>query len=64
MNAPHAKAIESPMPQFLKREQPARYGWWSNHTLVIEKGEQRITLDADDLRALSRFVESCGGELA
>lgn len=59
MNAPETKVLERPVPQFLLRQQPARFGWWSDHSLMIVKGNEAMTLDADDIRALVRFVEGC-----
>jgi hypothetical protein len=62
MGAPDKKVIELEAPSFLKRKQPARFGWWSDGTLMIVKGDQEMTLDADDLRDLSRFVDGCNLE--
>lgn len=64
MNAPEMPMAEAEVPQFLLRRQPARFGWWSDRTLMIVKGEETMVLDADDLRALARFVEGCnaGGQ--
>ena len=45
--------------QFVVRQQPARFGWWSDRSLMIVKGDETMTLDADDIRALARFVEGC-----
>jgi len=59
MNAPEIKVLGHSIPQCLLRRQPARFGWWSDHSLVIAKGDETITLDADDIRALARFVEGC-----
>ena len=59
MNAPESKVLECPVPQFLLRQQPARFGWWSDRSLMIVKGNETMTLDADDIRALARFVEGC-----
>lgn len=55
MNAPETKMLERQVPGFLKRQQPARFGWWSDRTLMIVKDEETMLLDADDLRALTRF---------
>lgn len=59
MNAPETKVLERQVPQFLLRQQPARFGWWSDRSLMIVKGTETMTLDADDIRALARFVEGC-----
>lgn len=55
MNAPESKVLERPVPEFLKRQQPARFGWWSDRTLMVVKGEETMMLDADDLRGLISF---------
>lgn len=62
MNAPETKVLERQVPQFLLRQQPARFGWWSDRSLMIVKGEETMTLDADDIRAMARFVEGCNVE--
>lgn len=62
MNAPERQVLEHPLPQCLLRQQPARFGWWSDSTLMIVKGEETMTLDADDMRALARFVKGCNAE--
>lgn len=62
MNAPERKVLEPQVPQLLLRQQPARFGWWSDRTLMIVKGEETMALDADDIRALSRFVVGCNVE--
>lgn len=62
MGAPDMQAQAVEVPQFLKRQQPARFGWWSDRTLMIVKGEETMTLDADDMRALARFVDGCNVE--
>jgi len=62
MNAPERKVLDPAPPQFLMRQQPARFGWWSDRSLMIVKGEETMTLDADDMRALARFVEGCNLE--
>lgn len=62
MNAPERKVLDHPVPHFLQREQPARFGWWSDRTLMIVKGDETMILDADDMRALGRFVEGCNVE--
>ena len=59
MTAPDSNVLERPVPQFLLRQQPARFGWWSDRSLMIVKGNETMTLDADDIRALARFVEGC-----
>lgn len=56
MNVSENKTNDSCVPQVLLRVQPARFGWWSDRTLVIVKGETMLTLDADDVRALARFA--------
>lgn len=62
MNAPETKMLARPVPQFLMRQQPARFGWWSDRSLMIVKGDETMTLNADDMRALARFVEGCNVE--
>lgn len=62
MNALETKVLERPVPQFLLRQQPARFGWWSDRSLMIVKGDQTMNLDADDIRALARFVDGCNVE--
>jgi len=62
MNAAETRMPEHQTPQFLLRRQPARFGWWSDRTLMIVKGDETMTLDADDMRALARFVEGCNAE--
>lgn len=61
MNAPvltaDIEAFRRDAPEFLKRKQPARYGWWSDRTLMVVKGDETMTLDADDLAALRRFFD-------
>lgn len=54
-----ARALALQVPDFLRRDNPARYGWWSDRSLQIVKGAQTITLDADDIACLVRFVEGC-----
>ena len=41
-----------------KREPDAAYGWFSNRRLLVSKGDAAISLSADDLRGLLRFVET------
>lgn len=62
MNAPENKRLQGTMPQCLRRDQPARFAWWSDRRLMIVKGEDTLQLDADDVRDLARFVESCNAE--
>lgn len=59
MGAAEKKVLELQTPEFLKRGQPASFGWWSDRTLMIVKGDQVMTLDADDLRGMTRFVDGC-----
>ena len=59
MNAPETKVLERPVPQFLLRQQPARFVWWTDRSLMISKGDEAMTLDAADIRALARFVKGC-----
>lgn len=61
MNAPE-KHLDLVPPAFLERRQPAKFGWWSDRTLMIVKGDQEMTLDADDLRGLARFIQDCNAE--
>ena len=57
MNAPDRKLLALDIPGAIRRAaSPAHYGWWSNRTLQIIKGDDVITLDADDIRALLRFI--------
>lgn len=50
-------------PEFLKpKEPPAIYAWFSTRRLLVVKDGAHISLSADDVRALARFVESCNAE--
>lgn len=40
-----------------KREPDAIFGWFSTRQLMIIKGEQTMTLSADDLLGLVRFID-------
>lgn len=51
-----ARAAEVEPPAFLRREQPAIFGWFSSGRLVILKGGEAISLDRDDLADLRRFL--------
>ncbi|MDP2808670.1 MAG: hypothetical protein Q8O34_00810 [Rhodocyclaceae bacterium] len=62
MNAPETRMLESQAPRFMLRQQPARFGWWSDRTLMIVKGEETMTLDGDDLRGLIRFFGQVDAE--
>lgn len=41
-----------------RREPEAEYSWSSKRRLAVVKGEQTLSLSADDLRALFNFVEA------
>jgi len=43
-------------PAFLRRDQPAIYGWFSSGRLVILKEGDAISLSRDDLAELRRFI--------
>lgn len=59
MNAPTArKVLELEAPGILRREAPAAtFAWFSTRQLLVIKDGDTITLSADDVRALGRFVE-------
>lgn len=40
-----------------RREADAEYAWSSKRRLQVHKGDQVLSLSADDLRALFNFVE-------
>lgn len=62
MNAPaDRKVLELEPPAMLRRSQPAKYGWWSDRTLMIVKDGETMTLDADDLRDLRSFFGQFDG---
>lgn len=42
-----------------RREPDAEYSWTSKRRLLVSKGDQAISLSADDLRALITFAERC-----
>lgn len=63
MNAPtDRKVLALEAPAMLKRHQPAKFGWWSDRTLMIIKGEETMLLDADDLSGLRRFFDQFSPE--
>lgn len=41
-----------------KREPDAEYAWSSKRRLQVLKGDQAVSLSADDLRGLFNFVEA------
>lgn len=46
-------------PEFLKRaEAEALYAWWSSRRLLIIKDGATVSLCADDLRGLLRFLKA------
>jgi hypothetical protein len=56
MNAPR---IPAEIPACLaKREEDAIYAWFSTRRLLVIKDGQQLTLSADDLRGLLRFVDA------
>lgn len=55
MNAPR---IPAEIPACIaKREQDAIYGWFSTRQLLVVKDGKTITLSADDLLNLVRFID-------
>lgn len=42
-----------------KHEPDAIYGWFSSRCLLIVKDGETVTLSADDLRNLVRFIDGC-----
>ncbi len=57
MNAPDRKMLDLVPPQFLRRQQPASYAWWSDRSLTIVKGEETMHLSIDDILGLKRFFD-------
>jgi hypothetical protein len=51
------------IPNMLRRDQPARFGWWSDKTLVVEKDGLNIKLNAADVGALVNFIIECNAEV-
>jgi hypothetical protein len=65
MNAPDPLSMlrgAVDVPDFLVKGEPdAVFAWISTRRLAIIKGEVAISLSADDVRALARFVERFDG---
>lgn len=46
-----------------KREPDAEFAWFSNHRLLVSKGNAAVSLSADDLKRLLNFIEACAIEV-
>lgn len=53
------KVLELQPPAGLLHQEPAAlFAWWSSRRLLIVKDGDTLSLSADDVRALGRFVEA------
>lgn len=59
MNASHASAPDArEVPGWIAKKQPdAVFAWVSTMQLDISKGDADVTLSADDLRRLMKFID-------
>lgn len=59
MNAPTPPQDAREIPACIARREPdAEYAWSSRRRLQVLKGGEAVSLSADDLRGLLRFVET------